>query len=116
MNASIDRKMPPSFQTIAVTDAAGTSATVLYEGASGGRIYIPAASSITSLAFHDAPNDALDNSTTTYTAQDGAASPAAVALTVEAGKSYPIPDAMFGARNFRMVGNVAGTVYVTTKG
>jgi hypothetical protein len=87
---------------------------VPYFNYAGGRIIIPAGSSITSLTFYDA--DMLSANKGTYGASyDSTATPAAIVLTVAAGKSYPIPADLFGCAAFRMVSNANGLVLLSLK-
>lgn len=86
--------------------------TIPFGGYAGGRIYVPAGSTITTLTFYDAPSE----DGTFLASYDDAATPAAITLTVSAGKSYPIPPKLFGAGAIKMLGNAAGTVHVCLKG
>jgi hypothetical protein len=115
MTTSIERSMS-NRKVLSLTTAQGTTGRLNYEDASGARIYIPAGSSITTLTYYDAPVDEADDTTVWYEAMDDADTPAAIVRTVEAGKSYPIPEALFGARFIAIKADAAGDVYVTKKG
>lgn len=99
-------------KVITITTSLATCEAVDYQGSAGGEIYVPAGSSITTLTFHVARKP----DGTYHAAYDGASSPAAVTLTVAGGNAYPLPDAIFGAGAFKMVGDAAGSVSVTLKG
>lgn len=81
---------------------------------SGGEIYVPTGSPITSLTFYVAPK--FDGTYVAAYDSSSMAAPAAIVLTVAAARAYPIPADLFGAGAILMVGNAAGTVYVTLKG
>lgn len=99
-------------KVITITASVATCEAVDYQGSAGGEIYVPAGSSLTTLTFHVARKP----EGTFHAAYDGEAPPAAVTLTVAAEQAYPIPDAIFGAGAFKMVGNTTGSVTVTLKG
>jgi len=95
--------------TIGITTPAN-STEIVYSGYAHGRIYVPTGSIITLLAWYDAEKPGG-----TYLASldaDGVA----VTQTVAAAKSYPIPDALSGARAIKAVGDAAGTIAVSLKG
>ena len=95
-----------------ITTALATTPEIPYQGVGGGRVYIPAASSITTLTWYDA-RDAGGSYLESY---DSSATAAAISQTVAAGRSYPIPVDLFGARMLKVVGNAAGTVGFSLKG
>jgi len=102
---------------IAVTTDISTTNPVGFESCAGGMVYIPSGSSITSLTFYISPSDESTAANRLPAYDDSSMStPAAVVLTVAAGRAYPIPSCLFGCGAFWMVGNAAGTVYVTLKG
>jgi hypothetical protein len=105
--ASIDRQTESL--TLALTTSAGTTPAVNFAQFAGGRIYIPTGSSITTLTFHDAPTP----DGTYLPAQD--ADGEAITLTVEAGKSYPLPDELFAAAQLKIVADAAGSVALALK-
>ena len=98
--------------SLTVATSAGNSAVLPFGGYASGRIYVPAGSSITTLTFYDAPYA----EGTFIASYDDAGTPAAITLSVGAGKSYPIPAKLFGAGAIKMVGDAAGTVDVSLKG
>jgi len=96
----------------ALTDTLGTTAEIPFTEFAGGRIYIPAGSSITALTFWDAPVPGG----TFLPSYDDAATPAALAWTgLTAGRSYLIPPKLFAAGAIKIVVNTAGTVYISRK-
>ena len=79
----------------------------------GGRVYIPALSSITSITFYDAPK--FDG---TYVAayDDTLTTPLELKLTgLQAGRSYTMPPQIFAAGGIQMRSNTAGDVIVSLK-
>jgi len=97
----------------ALNTAEGTTPEIPFTEFAGGRIYIPADSSITALTFWDAPVPGG----TFLPSYDDAATPAAIAWTgLTAGRSYLIPPKLFAAGAIKIVVNVAGTVYISRKG
>lgn len=76
----------------------------------GGSVIVPAASSITSLTFYICHTPG--GTYVPYSDQDGVA----VVLTVAASNGYALPDALFGAPFFKMVGNADGVVSIFRKG
>lgn len=97
---------------VLVNTAESTTAKVRFEGAAGARVYIPSGSTITELTFYDAPKFTGDF----LASYDDAATPVEVKLTgLSAGRSYPVPAKMYGAGAIKMVGNAAGTVYLSRK-
>lgn len=95
-----------------VATSAGSCDVLPFGGYASGRIYVPAGSSLTTLTFYDAPYA----EGTFVASYDDAGTPAAITLTVSAGKSYPIPAKLYGAGAIKIVGNAAGTVDVSLKG
>lgn len=95
-------------ENVGVNTAVGTSDPISFGDASGGRIIVPTGSSLTSLAVYESHNDVdyvISNDDTET----------ALVLTVTAGNAYMLPTFLFGAKFIKLVGNVAGTVHVTTK-
>ena len=76
-----------------------------------GRVHVPTGSSHTTLTFYDSSDDG----TTWNAGWDDGATPAAIARTVSAGKSYPIPDALFAAERIRIKSDSAEDVVVVLK-
>jgi hypothetical protein len=99
-------------KSFAITSSAATTEAIFFGDFASGRIYVPSGSSLTSLTFYDAPS----MSGTFLASYDDAASPAAISLSVSAGNSYPIPAKLYGSGAIKMVGNTAGTVYLSRKG
>ncbi len=94
------------------TDSATTGEIKDYDKFVGGRVYVPTGTSHTTLTFYDSDDDG----TTWYEAWDDAATPAVLTRTVAAGKSYPIPDALFAAERIRIKSDSAEDVQVVLKG
>lgn len=94
-------------ETVAVTAAVGTTGEVEFRDYRAGMVFVPAASSITTLTFHVAPK-AGGTYLPLYTAAG-----AAVALTVAHTRAYALPAELAGCRAFKMVGNAAGNVEVS---
>lgn len=97
-----------------VNTALADTTALSMAGYAGGRVYIPAGSSVTSLTFYDAP---YAEGTFVASYDDTTTTPVAIALTgLSAEKSYPIPAKMFGAGAIKMVSNADGVVDVCLKG
>lgn len=94
---------------VSLTTSLSTTPTFDFRKWAGGNIMIPAGSSITSLTFYSSLDDG--NYVPLY---DSNAT--AVALTVAASGSYPVPDAVFGCSEIKIVANAAGTVDMLFKG
>jgi hypothetical protein len=73
---------------------------------------IPVGSSITSLTWYESD----DVGGTYVAAYDDSSPPAAVTQTVSAGKGYPIPTILAGARALKIVADASGNVTVSLKG
>lgn len=89
--------------------AVSTTPEIQFGEAEYGTVYVPAGSSINSLAFYGAPEPSgtflpLYVTTTAQT------------LTVAAGRAYAFPDACKGCRSLKIVVNAAGTVDISVKG
>ena len=87
----------------------------------GGKIYIPVASSITTLTFYSAAAQAgrptpdnLGSGAPVFT-QCYDKTNTALSLTVAAGRNYPLPDELFGDGVVEIVANAAGNVDVSLK-
>lgn len=93
---------------VPVTTALNTTPPIGLRGQADGRLGIPAGSAITALTFYDA----LERDGT-YFASQGDDGP--VTLTVEAGKSYPLPEALVAAAWIKIVANAAGSIHLTLK-
>ena len=99
-------------QTVSVATAVANSDPIPYEDSEFGTIHVPDGSSLTTLTFHTA-----EKTGGTYEpAYDDAATPAAVAITVAANQSHPIPSVLRGAGAHKITGNAAGTVILSLKG
>ena len=92
-----------------LTTSASTSPELDISNYSSGEIFIPAASSITTLTYH------VSSATggTYYPAYDSAGS--AVTQTVAASRGYAMPSSVFGAPAIRIVVNANGAVAITLK-
>lgn len=75
----------------------------------GGMVFVPAGSSITSIAWY-----AAESPSGTFTPVYDAG--AALTTAVAGGQCAAIPTALFGAGAFKMVGDADGTVSVLLKG
>lgn len=95
--------------TVAVATSVATSGNIVFGDFSGGMVFVPTGSSLTTLTWYAATDE-----TGTYLPVNNA--DGAVAQTVEGGKCYPIPEDLFGAVYLRIVGNAAGAVLVSLKG
>jgi hypothetical protein len=95
---------------IAVGTTVGASDSIPFADYAGGEVYIPAASSITTLTWWGS-----DDGVTYYAIQDGAGT-AVQSIDLAASEACPIPDECFGCAYLRAVGNAAGTVKLTLKG
>lgn len=98
-----------SIDGVAVATAVANSQTIGYVEFQSGSVHVPSGSALTTLTYHtslkpDGPYIAAFND-----------SNAAVTRTVAAGRSYPIPDVLRGARFIRITGNAAGSVGLTLK-
>jgi hypothetical protein len=96
--------------TISLTTAIGTTPNIPYGSYYYGTIHIPSGSNITTLTWHESDQ----NNGTYEAAYDSSAS--AVTQTVAAGRAYPIPTALQGARALKCVVNSAGLVRLSLKG
>lgn len=79
--------------------------------ARGGTIFIPAASPITSLTYW-----AAEKAGGTYLPLYEADGSTAVTQTVEAGRAYDMPAAVFGCLAIKIRVNSNGSVFITMKG
>lgn len=93
-----------------LTNSESTTEAIDFRQYSGGMVYIPNGSSITTLTFWAAPKP------------DGTYEPLkdssnnAVTRTVAADGAYALPDECFGAGAIKMVANASGTVSLSLKG
>lgn len=106
---------------LAITASATTTALVNKVGMPWGMIFVPAGSSLTSLTFYTQPQSTLPIGVLAPTAEAyftpyDAAGSALAALTVAAGNSYPIPEAISTAPFLRIVGNTTGTITIALMG
>lgn len=97
------------FASVVVDTVLADSGSVDIGMFASGQVYVPSGSALTTLTFHSAPN----SSGVYLPAQTGAG--AALTLTVEAGKCYPIPATIFGAALMKMTGNADGVVHLSLK-
>jgi hypothetical protein len=93
---------------VTLTASLATTPDIGYADFAGGMVHVPTGSSITSLTWYTS-----HDGTTYIAAQDSTG--VAVTQTVAAAKSYPIPDALFGAGKLKCVANAGGAVYLTFK-
>jgi len=108
------RRLSRKLSGLSLTTDATTTPIIEFgqDGYAGGRIFIPAGSSITLLTFHDAPSGD-DTFLPSQYQVDSSGAPAALTIAVAAGKSYSVPSGLFGAGAFRIEVDVAGTVDVS---
>lgn len=95
---------------VTVATAVASSEEILFKEFSGGCVYVPAGSSITTLTWYTA-----SESGGTYlpaSDEDGVA----VTQTVAHTNAYAIPSALFGCACLKIKGNAAGTVDIVLKG
>lgn len=83
---------------------------IIFTDRLGGRFYVPAGSTITSITWYDAP--VVGGTFLASYDADGVA----LVQTVAAGNSYEIPPSLAGAAALKMVGDADGTVDVILKG
>lgn len=96
-------------QVIIGDDADGSGSNDIdMRNAAGGRILIPSGSTITSLTWLESHDG--ETFVSCYDADGNA-----VSQVVAAGRSYPIPDAVFASGILRAVGDADGTIHVTRK-
>lgn len=104
----------PSFVTKGSAYAVGTavadSDTVDLRNARGARILVPTGVATISLTAFETDDAEGSDSSTWYECTDVGA------ISVAAGESVAVPDAMFACGNVRFVGDVAGTIRVVRKG
>lgn len=95
--------------SVTVETSVGSSGDIGYGEYIHGTLYVPAASSLTTLTFfgYDATNDAW--------VQIYDSSNAAVSRTVAASRAYAIPAECNGCSLLRIVGNATGAVVVSLK-
>lgn len=104
------RAYADSAVSVDVGTSEATSEEVSFVQYAGGTVKVPSDSIITLLTYyaeHTAGGTHLP-----LCDQDGEA----VTTEVEAGKVYSLPDALFGAPYFKIVGDHAGTVSIFKKG
>jgi hypothetical protein len=99
--------------SVSLTTSEATSTEVVFAYTSGGTIFIPTGSAITSLTYYASPTSRAEGGTyLPLSDADGAA----VTQTVTGGRAYDMPSALFGCRYIKIVVNAAGTVAVCVKG
>lgn len=101
-------KYSASIPVVTVDTAVGNSSVINYGDFEKGMVLVPSGSSLTTLTWH-----ASDVEGGAYLPAYNAAG--AITQTVAAGRSYPIPSDLNGARFLRITGDVAGVVGVTLK-
>ena len=104
-----------SEESIAITASLGTTGVLHLGGMAGGVFLVPAASGLTSLAFHPIFVIAGTDTTGTTAHKDGETTPNATTMTVAANGSFTLPTALFAAKRIAIVGNTTGTIYVQCK-
>lgn len=95
---------------VSVAVAVASSTEIPFQSYSGGIVYVPVGSSLTTITWYVASKPGG-----TYTeANDEDGQP--VVQTVAAGKAYAIPSALFAAAGLKAVGDAAETVAMSLKG
>lgn len=94
--------------SVAVGTAVANSDEISYGEFSAGEVFVPTGSSITTLTWHVA-----QTAGGTYLAAYNASG--AIAQTVAAGRAYPIPSDLAGARFLKGTGNAAGSIGLSLK-
>ena len=98
-------------QGLSATTSASTSTQISIAQASGGLIHIDSgAASAVALSFYVIP-DGLKNPTAQ---QLFGGTNAAITITVQNGRSYPLPDELFPARAFSVVAATGTVVFSVT--
>lgn len=104
----ISAKYGTSIGSVTVDTAVAGSAAINYSDFEKGMVSVPLGSGLTTLTWHSSETEAG-----TYLPAYNATG--AIAQTVTAGRVYPIPTELSGARFLKITGNVAGVVAVTLK-
>lgn len=99
------------YKSYSLTTSEGTSPAIKFQSR-GGQIQIPSGSSITSLTWYT--SEKSDGTFLPAYIEDGSEAVAQSGLL--AGRSYPIPAALFGAPWIKAVANAAGAVIICDKG
>jgi hypothetical protein len=110
MNIERTGRMVATSSGVAVTASIATCQEVVYADMSGGVIYVPAGTSLTSLV----PYAAYERGGTYYPLYDEAG--VAISIAVAASRAYPIPASAFGAVCLKFLGSGTGTIYLSVKG
>lgn len=95
--------------SMGITSSASTSAQIDFRRYAGGNIVIPGGSVINTLTFYAS----MDNGQF-VPLKDTLGS--GVLISVTGNAAYPLPDAVFGVGDLRIVGDAAGTVDIFLKG
>lgn len=104
----------PNGPALAVTDSLDTTPAISFEDVRGAMVFLPAGCAISTLTFYAAP---ANGGTFVAAYDDTPTTPIAAQLTgLDESRCYPVPAKMYGAGAIKMVGDVAGTVYLSMKG
>jgi hypothetical protein len=98
-----------SIENLDVGSTLAASDAIIYGDFERGMVHIPSGSSLTTLTWYSSISEA-GVYLAAYTESNSA-----ITTTVAAGRSYPIPEALAGARFLKITGNAAGVVGVTLK-
>jgi hypothetical protein len=101
-------KYGTSIDSVTVDTAVANSAAIRYSDFEKGMVSVPSGSSLTTLTWY-----ASNSESGTYLPAYNASG--AIAQTVAAGRVYPIPADLVGARFLKIAGDAAGVVGVTLK-
>lgn len=102
---------------VSFTADPATTPIISLAGFSRGTIQLATGQAAVTLVFHASAKRGSDTTRTLLSpAYSDAEPPVALSRTVSANKSYPIPEALFGAAEIAIVGDVAGVVKISLKG
>lgn len=96
--------------TVGLDTTVNASAEIKFQ-ARGATVLIPTGSGITSLTYY-----AAEKPGGTYLPLYASDASTEVTQTVQGGRAYDMPAAVFGAYPIKIVANAAGNVYLTMKG
>lgn len=104
-------------QEVAVTTSLATTQEIPYGEFAGGVVHVPNGSSITSLTWHSSHKQGGDYEPAMHSVNEHVTPITFVATvqTVAADGAYPIPVELVGSAALKIVGDAAGTVYVSFK-
>jgi hypothetical protein len=103
-------RLSQTIASVTVATAVASSEEIRLSSYAGGMIFVPAGSSITTLTWYAAEKP--DGTYLVAYDEDNIA----VTQTVQAGRCYPIPSALFGCRAIKAVDAAGGYLLVSLKG